>query len=101
MSIRRQNCSTIKHTRVYFPVLLALATGARCGEVLASRWRNVDLEWGVLRIVESLEQTKSGLRFKAPKTEKVGAVSLPVFAVGELAEFKRRQAEEFLKLGIR
>src|SRR5262249_36533013 len=58
----------IKHTRFYWPVLLALSTGMRRGETLALRWKNVDLERGTLRVVESLEQTKSGIRFKAPKT---------------------------------
>jgi integrase len=91
----------IRHTRVYWPVLLALATGARRGEVLALRWRNVDLGRGAVRIVESLEQTKSGLRFKAPKTDKVRAVTLPAFAIGELQRLKREQAEDLLALGVR
>jgi integrase len=34
----------IAHSRVYWPVLLALSTGMRRGEVLAVRWKNVDLE---------------------------------------------------------
>lgn len=92
---------SIGHTRVYWPALLALATGARRGEVLAMRWRSVDLPRGVVRIVESLEQTKSGLRFKAPKTEKVRAVTLPRFAIDELGRLKREQAEALLRLGVR
>jgi len=79
-----QLLSSIKHTRVYWPVMLALATGARRGEVLAMRWRSVDLPNGAVRIVESLEQTKAGQRFKSPKTEKVRAITLPRFAVDEL-----------------
>jgi integrase len=94
--------TAIRHTRVYWPVLVALATGARRGEVLALRWRNVDLAGGTVRIVESLEQTKDGgLRFKAPKTERSRAITLPAFAIEELQRLKRQQAEELLALGIR
>jgi integrase len=93
--------AAIRHTRVYWPVLIALATGARRGEILALRWRNVDLDRGSLCIVESLEQTKAGLRFKAPKSEKVRAITLPAFAIDELRRLKRGQAEELLALGVR
>jgi len=92
----------IKHTRVYWPALLALSTGMRRGEVLALRWKNVDLERGSLRVVESLEQTKTGgLRFKAPKNNKARGITLPAFALEELLLLKRQQAEELLALGIR
>lgn len=93
--------AAIRHTRVYWPAMLALATGARRGEVLALRWRNVDLDRGTIRIVESLEQTGAGIRFKAPKTEKSRAITLPAFAVEELRRLKREQAEDLLKLGVR
>jgi integrase len=32
----------LKHSRVYWPCLIALATGLRRGEVLALRWRNIE-----------------------------------------------------------
>jgi integrase len=91
----------IRHTRVYWPVLIALATGMRRGEILALRWRNVDLGNGVVRVVESLEQTKSGLRIKAPKSEKTRAITLPAFAAEELRRLRRQQAEDLLLLGVR
>jgi integrase len=91
----------IEHTRVYWPALLAISTGARRGEILALRWKNVDLERGTLRVMESLEQTKRGIRFKAPKTDRSRAVTLPAFAVEKLSQLKRQQAEELLALGIR
>jgi integrase len=92
----------IHHTRVYWPALIALATGMRRGEVLALRWKNIDLDHGMVRVVESLEQTKAGgLRFKPPKKEKTRAITLPSFAVEDLRRLKREQAEELLVLGIR
>jgi integrase len=89
------------HTRVYWPALIALATGARRGEILALRWRNLDLDHGTMRIVESLEQTKAGLRAKPPKGEKARAVTLPGFAIDELRRLRRVQAESLLALGVR
>ena len=91
----------IKRNRVYWPVLIALSTGMRRGEILALRWKNIDLDRGVARVVESLEQTKAALRFKAPKTEKARAITIPSFVVEELRRLKRQQAEELLALGVR
>ena len=91
----------IAHSRVYWPVLLALSTGMRRGEVLAVRWKNVDLERGTLRVMESLEQTKTAIRFKAPKSGRHRAITLPAYAVEELRRLKRQQAEALLALGVR
>jgi integrase len=73
----------------------------RRGEVFALRWKNVDLTRGSVRVTESLEQTKTGIRFKAPKNERARAITLPGFAIAELHRLKRQQAEELLKLGVR
>jgi integrase len=91
----------IRHTTVYWPTLIALATGMRRGEILALRWKNLDLENGTVRVMGSLEQTKAGLRFKSTKTDKARAVPLPKFAINELRSWKRQQAENLLRLGIR
>jgi integrase len=96
----------IRHTRVYWPVLIALATGMRRGEILALRWKNLDLAKGVVRVIESLEETRpqqgrAVLRFKPPKSGKPRSVTLPRFALTELQRLKREQAEELLALGIR
>lgn len=96
-----QLLSATKHTRLYWPVLIALTTGMRRGEICALRWKNVDLDKAVVRVVESIEQTRKGVRFKAPKTGKTRVVTLPSFAVEELCILKVDQAEELLKLGVR
>jgi integrase len=92
---------SIRHTTTYWPTLLAVATGMRRGEILALRWRSVDLDAGLVRVVGSLEQTKSGLRFKSTKTEKARAVPLPSFALKELRRWKREQAQRLLEVGVR
>jgi integrase len=97
----QQLLSAIRHTTSYRPVMLALATGLRRGEILALRWCNVDLAGCTIRVVESLEQTKAGLRFKSTKSEKGRGVALPSFAVEELHRHKQAQAETLLAIGVR
>lgn len=96
-----QLLDALGHSRVFWPVLLALSTGMRRGEILALRWKNVDLELGTLRVVESLEQTKTSIRFKTPKSGRHRAVTLPAYALEELRRLKREQAEALLALGVR
>jgi len=92
---------SIKHMHLRWPVLLALATGMRRGEILALRWKNVDLDRGTLCVVQSLEQTTDGLHFKDSKTGRNRAIPLPAFTIEELRRLKRQQAETLLRLGIR
>lgn len=86
--------------RLYEPVVIALATGMRRGELLAVKWADVDLDGANLTIARSLEQTKDGVRFKTPKTDRSRrSIALPSFAVGILRAHKKQQAERKLKLG--
>ena len=62
----------VRGTPMLIPTLLAVLCGLRRGEICALRWRNVDLAAGQLSVVESLEQTKAGLRFKSAQ-ERQGA----------------------------
>jgi integrase len=72
----QQLLSATKPTALYWPVLLAITTGMRRNEILAVRWRNLDLGRGVVRIVEALEQTSDGIRFKPPKSGEPRSVTL-------------------------
>ena len=86
---------------LYLIAALGLATGLRRGELLALRWSDVDLDAARLRVEQSLEQTKAGLRFKAPKTKHGRrSVSLPASIVAELRNHRRQQAEQRLALGL-
>lgn len=90
-----------KPTRLYVPIFLALATGMRRGEVLALRWQDVDLERSVLTVTQALEQTRQGIRFKAPKTKRSRrTIALSPTVVEVLHQHKVAQAEERLKLGL-
>jgi integrase len=85
----------------YVPILLASLCGMRLGEIAALRWRHVDLDRGLIAVVEAAEQTSAGVRIKPPKSGKGRSVTLPALAVIELQAWRARQAEEFLRLGIR
>jgi len=81
--------------------ILGLATGMRRGELLALRWRDVDLDGARLRVEQSVEQTKAGLRFKSPKTKHGRrAVSLPASVVAELRSCRKEQQEQRLRRGM-
>ncbi|MCA1546453.1 site-specific integrase [Bradyrhizobium sp. BRP19] len=86
---------------IFVPAMLAVLCGLRRGEICALRWRNVDLVGGQLSVVESLEQTKAGLRFKSPKSGKGRTVALSQTAIDELRAHRARRAEELLRLGVR
>jgi integrase len=85
---------------IFVPVLLAILCGLRRGEICALRWRNVDLAGGQLSVVESLEQTKDGLRFKSPKSGKGRTVAMSETVVEELRAYRVKRAQDMLKLGV-
>ena len=96
-----QLLDTIRPTPLYWPVLIGLTTGMRRGEILALRWGNVDLDKGIIRVVESFEQTQAGLRVKRPKNEKTRMVTLPGFVIDELRRRRREQIQDLFQLGVR
>lgn len=87
-------------TPLYIPVLLAVTCGMRRGEILGLRWKDVDLERGVLTVRQALEETRDGLRFKGPKTAAGNrSIALPALAVQALRRHRVQQAKERLLMG--
>jgi integrase len=85
---------------LHLSVLLAVTTGMRRGEILALRWRDIDFEPGVLSVRQSLEETKAGLAFKEPKSEKARrTIALPELAIEGLRRRKADQARVKLMMG--
>ena len=81
--------------------VLALTSGMRQGELLALRWRDLNLDRGSLRILGSLQRTENGLAILEPKT--AGSrrqVALTSEAVSALRRHRVAQAEERLGMGI-
>jgi integrase len=78
---------------------LALATGARRGELAALRWENVDLDSGKITIRASLSQKKDGIFLKSTKTERARSVHLSPMAAAALRAQKAQQARDRLRFG--
>ena len=90
-----------KGKTLYEPILLAVTTGLRRGEILGLRWRDVDLDRGILSVVQTLEQTREGLRFKPPKTKRSRrVVTLPTVTIEALRHHRAEQARVRLQLGM-
>jgi len=83
-------------TPLFIPILLGVRCGLRRGEVVALRWRNVDLDRGQISVVASAEQTDQGVREKEPKNGKGRTIVLSATEVEELRTHRRRQAEALL-----
>jgi len=81
--------------------LAAMTTGARLGELLGLRWKDVDLENGTTTIVQTLERGGTNPRFGPPKSESGRRViTLPpslVEALREQWELEQKEREVYGK----
>ncbi|WP_152048249.1 site-specific integrase [Aureimonas psammosilenae] len=91
----------VRESRIFVPVLLAVLCGLRRGEIVALRWKNVDLKNKRLAVVETAEQIKGEVRAKETKSGLSRVVDLSTTVVDELRRHRAAQAEEQLRLGIR
>lgn len=83
-------------------VRLALATGARRGELAGLRWSDVDLEARTVSIARSVELVGNVVGIRLPKTEKSRrTIRLGDAEITTLRAMWKEQAELALKLGIR
>ncbi len=75
-----------KFNKIYVPILLAVTTGIRLGELLALRWENVDLVKGTIRIVSTIKYISNvGVIESSPKTAAgKRIITLPVEVINEL-----------------
>lgn len=81
--------SSAKRVNQVLPVYfrLALATGARRGELCALRWRDVDLAKGVIQIGRSLVEAAGVVTEKDTKTHQVRRVSVDTTTKELLSEY--------------
>jgi integrase len=91
----------LKGRSIYMPVMMAASTGMRRGEILALRWKDIDLDRATLHVAQVVEQTKAGITLKEPRTDRSRrTIALPARLVQELRHHRKEQAELRLKLGL-
>ena len=84
-------------TSLHMPLLLALGTGMRRGELLGLRWSDVDLDAGMLVVNQTLQEAYGELHFNEPKTTKSRRrITLPGVVVDALRAHRAEQARKTL-----
>jgi integrase len=88
------------HGRLEALLVVAITTGMRQGELRALRWKDVDLDRGVLAVTGSVTGTaRAAMTIGTPKSGKTRSVALGAITVTALREHRRRQVEEQLLIG--
>lgn len=83
-------------TPLFLPVLLAVTTGMRRGEVVGLMWQDVDLKAGKLSVKRS--RMENG-ELKRPKSGKSRNIALPSLVVDALTRAKAEAVGEFVVEG--
>lgn len=96
--------TTVAGTRFHGPILVAVTTGLRRGELLALRWADVDLDkrtLSVVRTVDEIQGPGGSIRFKEPKSQKSRhLVTLASVTVDALRRQRVEQAARRLLFGL-
>ncbi|HEX4118043.1 MAG TPA: hypothetical protein VHX99_04520 [Rhizomicrobium sp.] len=72
----------------------------RRGELLGLQWGDIDLDGGTPKVERSVEETKTGLRLKTPKTKNGRrTISLPASAIEALTGHRAALREDRLHPG--
>jgi integrase len=96
----RRFLEAAKEERLEALLVLAITTGMRRGELLALRWKDVDLDRGVLAVTGSLQgESRATLSIATPKSGKSRSVALGNVTVTALREHRKRQVQEQLLVG--
>lgn len=82
-------------------IYIAMTTGMRKGEILGLEWKNIDLETGIINIVQSAKYNKTeGMHIGQPKTKRsVRKVKVPQEVVELMKKFKAEQEEYIINMG--
>jgi integrase len=85
----------------WYPLLrLTATTGMRRGEVLGLRWRDSDLDAGVVQVVQQRVRGIDGMTYGPPKTARgKRSINLDPLTRADLREHRRRQLEDRMAFG--
>jgi len=91
-----------KGSNIYLPILLAVTTGIRLGEVCGLRWMDIDLDNKRLSIRQVIgESRRYGIIIKEPKTKNSKrSIALSKTTVEALRQYKAEVSKLRLQLGI-
>jgi integrase len=106
---QQQFIKALEGDRLRALYLIAIGTGIREGELLALRWKNVNLESGTINIIETLlrikdysadAKKKTKLVVQEPKTKASNrTVPIPDSVLVEIKNHRKLQLQERLKAG--
>ncbi len=83
------------------PIVVAIGTGLRRGELLGLRWSDIDLDAARLAVRRSVETVKGITRTKPPKTARSSrTIAVPAFVVEALRRYRAQQLERRILLGL-
>lgn len=97
IAVLREAQADPKYRAMAVMIYVALATGARRGELCALRWS--DVRGNEIRISKSITQPGADLIVKAPKNYRARTVAIDAGTAAVLAEWKRECASSHLELG--
>lgn len=85
----------LQGNRLHLPVLLAVTTGLRRGEMLALTWADVDLDRATIAVNRAWSLTGEGYELKEPKTRRSRrVVVMPSITVDALRTHRDRQLHD-------
>jgi len=83
------------------PIIVAVGTGLRRGELLGLKWPDISLDARTLTVRRSIEMNNGVLNTKAPKTRRSArTISLPAFVVSALLAARTAQENARSALGF-
>jgi integrase len=89
-----------ENTDLHLPLLIAVATGVRRGELLGLRWADVDLDAKTITVNQTLQEAYGQIALKEPKTTRSRRrITLPDLVVEALRVRRAEHAEAVLASG--